>query len=249
MGNRFVLNNKEKLESLLGYKFSNLSLLKEALSHPSLKQDIFDKNVKSYKKYANTSSDLPEYVDYERLEFLGDAILDFLITEMLFKKFSRHNEGGLAKIKAFLVSKEILNRISEKICLPEFIIMTKGEEFSGGRDNPSNIENVMEALIAAIYLDSDIDNTKLITENLWQDYLQDFDYDSVDPKTSLQEWSQKYKAKIPKYEITSRSGPDHSPIFTIKCLIDELSSVASAKSIKAAEKLAAKKLLDSIKKK
>ena len=243
MGNRFEVVNTKKLEGLLGYKFSNVLLLQEALSHPSLKQETLDKKVTPKDKITAVSN----YVDYERLEFLGDAILDFIITEMLFKKFSDHSEGGLAKIKSFLVSKEILNKISAKLSLAEFIIMTRGEETSGGRQNPSNIENVMEALIAAIYLDSDIANTKSITENLWQDYLDDFDYDSVDPKTSLQEWSQKHKAQIPKYELASRSGPDHSPVFTIKCLIDDLSSEASATSIKSAEKLAAKKLLDSIK--
>lgn len=245
MGTHSRANSKDKLEKLLGYKFTNDRLLQEALSHPSLKQEIIDKSPKTQDK----TLVIPNYVDYERLEFLGDAILDFLITEMLFKKFSNHKEGRLAKIKAFLVSKETLNEISKKLSLAEFIIMTKGEESTGGRSNPSNIENVMEAVIAAIYLDSDIDNTRSIIKTLWQDSLEDFDYDVVDPKTSLQEWSQKYKAQIPKYELASRSGADHSPIFTIKCLIGDLSSEASGKSIKAAEKLAAKKLLDLIKQK
>ena len=130
------------LENALNYKFKNLALLKEALSHPSLKQ------------HDNT------IVDYERLELLGDSILGFLITEMIFNNFLFYEEGSIAKIKAYVVSRETIVKVAETLCLSEYILMTIGEEKSGGKTNQNNIENVMEALLAAIYLDSDIHQVK-----------------------------------------------------------------------------------------
>ena len=202
------------------------------MSHPSLKQDkvLLENNI----------------ADYERLELLGDSIINFLITEMLFKKFSNSNEGGITKIKAFLVSNQVLSKISEQISLSKFIIMTKGEEHSGGRQNPNNLENALEALIAAIYLDGGVEATRKIVLRLWKDHLVKFDYDSIDPKTSLQEWSQKYRHQVPEYTLLSKSGPDHSPMFVIKCIVGEFLSEGSAHSIKMAEKIAAKKMLDKI---
>lgn len=224
------LDRLAELEKLLEYKFSNINFLIESLSHPSLKQ-IYSKK---------------HYMDYERLELLGDAILSFVILELLYRKFVNFDEGNLAKIKSFLVSKEILNQISKQLKLADFIIMTKGEENSGGRDNPSNVENAMEALIAAIYLDSNIEVVRNIIARLWQSYMHNFNYNDIDPKSALQEWAQHRKYPIPHYNIIEKTGPVHSPIYKISVQIGDYIGVGEGKSIKSAEKLAAKNILDKV---
>ncbi len=218
-----------RFEKLINYHFQNQNLLLEALSHPSLKQygAIFTKN-------------------YERLEILGDSILGFVVTEMLFNKDKNSPESDIAKKKAYLVSKNIICLVANKINLADFIIMTEGEEKTGGRINSNNVENTMEAVIAAIYLDSDFNRIKEIVNNLWFDFLNDFDLKKMDPKTSLQEWSQCNKHGMPIYEVVKQEGPSHLPIFTILVTVGSYFAQASDNSIKNAEKLAAKKLLDKI---
>lgn len=225
MNNHFEHKNADRLEQLLGYKFSNRNYLQEALSHPSLKQVDSPKN----------------HVDYERFELLGDSILNFIIIDLLLHKYTDLKEGDIAKIKSYLVSGELLNEISKKLELSEFLIMTKGEENCGGRENPGNIENAMEALIAAIYLDSkDMENTKNIVQNLWKEHIHKFDLREIDPKTCLQEWAQKKHLPIPNYEVIKQSGPAHMPEFTVQVTAGEYSATASGKSIRSAEKAAAK---------
>lgn len=228
MNDHFEYNKAKDLERLLGYKFSNVDYLKEALSHPSLKQ----------------IDTVASHVDYERFELLGDSILNFIIVNLLFHKYDKLQEGEIAKIKSYLVSGELLNEISKKLQLSDFLIMTKGEENCGGRENPGNIENAMEALIAAIYLDSrDMEKTKNIVGNLWKDYIHKFDLREIDPKTCLQEWAQKNHLPIPNYDVIERSGPAHLPEFTLQVQVGDYSAKASGKSIRIAEKAAAKKVL------
>ncbi len=219
------MSNFTKLEESLNYKFSDTSLLNEALSHPSLKQ------------VDNTKP------NYERFEFLGDSILGFLITEMIFNKFSNYTEGNIAKIKSHAVSSDSLVMIANTLNLAKYIIMTNGEENSGGRENTNNIENTMEALIAAIYLDSNIDTTRKIVSSLWKDYIDNIDFNIADPKTSLQEWLQDESNQIPTYKVINREGPAHAPIFTIEVVAGAKSQIAKGKSIKEAEKAAARKIL------
>lgn len=228
MKDHFEYKNTLELEKLLGYQFKNVNYLKEALSHPSLKQ-------------IDSSKD---HVDYERFELLGDSILNFIIVNRLLDKYKDLPEGEIAKIKSYLVSGELLNEISKKLQLSRFLVMTKGEENSGGRDNPGNIENAMEALIAAIYLDSgNMECTQNIVENLWQGYIHKFDIREIDPKTCLQEWAQKNHFPVPHYEVINQSGPAHAPEFTLQVTAGSYSSVANGKSIRSAEKIAAKNVL------
>lgn len=230
MSDHFEHTKARELEKIIGFKFKNLALLEEALSHPSLKQ----------------ASDHKHHPDYERFEFLGDSVLNFVITDLLFHKFPTHREGELAKIKAHLVSKEVLNEIAEKINLAEYIIMTYGEEKGGGRENPSNVENTMEALVAAIYLDSNMTQVKNVIARLWHSLLHEFDFRDIDPKSSLQEWSQKHFHQMPFYEVTHKDGPVHSPIFTVQVVIGKHTGTGQGKSIKAAEKLAARNVLEQV---
>ena len=217
------------LEDVLKYKFKNLDLVKEALSHPSLKQ------------HDNT------IVDYERLELLGDSILGFLITEMIFNNFTFYEEGSIAKIKAYVVSRETIVKVAETLSLPEYILMTSGEEKSGGKTNPNNIENVMEALLAAIYLDSDIHQVRKIVQNLWFRYIENIDFNSIDPKSSLQEWLHHKNHSTPTYEVINKEGPVHAPVFTVQVTVGKHRQEGIGKSIKEAEKEAARRLLNRLK--
>ena len=223
------ISHVQKLEQSIGYNFHDNNLLIESLSHPSLKQHSV-KN--AYIK------------NYERLELLGDSILCFIITEILFKNFSTHTEGKLAKIRSHLICKETLCKIANKLNLADYIIMTHGEELSGGRANSNNIENTMEALIAAIYLDSNIDVVKTIIYNLWSESLSNTDLIGFDPKTTLQELVQSKFGCKPIYEVIKKEGLAHSSLFTVIVKIHHYKETGQGYSIKKAEKEASQKLLN-----
>jgi ribonuclease III len=233
MIDKFDREKVAQLEKAMNYNYKNIKLLEEALSHPSLKQQS---------KYGELQ------LNYERLELLGDAILGLIITEVLFDKFTYYDEGEIAKIKAYLVCRDTLVKVGNKINLGYYIIMTKGEESSGGRENPGNIENVMEAIIASIYLDGGMENARKLVENLWANMLSNVNFSEVDPKTYLQEWSQSNKHGIPLYEVTEKIGPVHSPIFTVKVTVGPYQHSGTGGSIKLAEKDAARALLAIVKK-
>ncbi len=225
-----ILSPKE-LEEDIGYFFNNKDLLVEALSHPSLKQHIIKHRI---------------HKNYERLELLGDTIINFVITEIIFKEFPLYDQGKLAKIRAYLVCKELLCKVASKINLSNYIIMTYGEQASGGRQNPNNIEDTMEALIAAIYLDSNIDSVKKIIYNLWWEFVYVSDLTDYDPKSALQELAQRNGDK-PIYEIVNRKGSPHDTIFTIRVKAKDYQQIGFGNSVKEAEKDAARKLINLLK--
>ncbi|MDN3030137.1 MULTISPECIES: ribonuclease III [Rickettsieae] len=224
-----TLSAPEKLEQDIGYSFNDKNFLLEALSHPSLKQNTLKHGIQK---------------NYERLELLGDTIINFAITEILFKNFSTYNEGKLAKIRAYLVCKELLCKVAAKINLSDYIIMTYGEELLGGRQNPNNIENTMEALIAAIYLDSNIDTVKKIIYDLWYEFIDIIDLADYDPKSTLQELAQKKGSEKPVYQVIKREGSPHAAIFTVLVQMDEYQQTGTGHSVKEAEKVAARKLMN-----
>ncbi|WP_425363326.1 ribonuclease III [Candidatus Tisiphia endosymbiont of Hybos culiciformis] len=224
-----TLSAPEKLEQDIGYSFNNKDFLLEALSHPSLKQHVLKHGIQK---------------NYERLEWLGDAIISFVITEILFKNFSTYDEGKLAKIRACLVCKESLCKVAARINLADYIIMTCGEELLGGRQNPNNIENTMEALIAAIYLDSNIDTIKKIIYDLWYEFIDIIDLADYDPKSTLQELAQKKGTAKPVYQVIKREGSPHATTFTVLVQMDEYQQTGTGHSVKEAEKVAARKLMN-----
>jgi len=227
MSKIYQLSDQEikKIEQAIGYSFNNHTLLIESLLHPSVKQQNADGK------------------DNERMELLGDSILSFVITENLFKNHTQYDEGKLAKIRSFLVCKDTLSEIARELNLADFIIMTQGEELAGGRSNPNNLENTLEAIIAAIYLDSDITVIRSIILNIWAKLLSNPNYSDSDPKTTLQEWVQEYFETKPIYTVIEKSGPAHSPIFTVSARVNQHTQIGHGSSIKAAEKEAAKKLI------
>lgn len=221
----------KNIERKIGHSFNNLELLIEALSHPSLKQ---------------STKQLRPGKDYERLELLGDSILSFIITEFLFKNFIEHDEGTLARVRSYLVCKETLCKVASLVNIADNIIMAHGEEVSGGRNNPNNIENAMEAVIAAIYLDSNMDVVRTVILNLWSEFLNNININLTDPKTTLQEWAQRNKYNKPIYTVVNKSGHAHSPHFTVMVQVLHYQQQGYGSSIKIAEKEAAQKMLDSM---
>lgn len=209
----------------INYRFKNESLLKIALTHPS------------YSKYG--------YQSYERMEFLGDSILGLIVAELLYNKFAHLNEGKLSLMHSHLVNTKTLAEIAKEIEIGDDIIMDTGETLNGGRQNPSNLENVMEALIAAIYLDGGITPTREFISGLWGKYLiENDDIFKKDMKSHLQEWAQKNKYNIPIYAIVDKIGLEHSPIFIVKVSILNVSeALGKGKSRKTAEISAAENLI------
>jgi ribonuclease-3 len=184
----------DKLQHILEYQFVNPMLLTEALSHPSL--------------HGNN-----EFLgkDYERMEFLGDSVINLIVTDILYHKFKSHVEGDLAKMRAYLISKDFMVKIANNISLSDYIIIGSSEEISGGRHNPNNLENVLEAICGAIYLDGGIEQATKVVSKFWDQFITDDIASFSDPKTTLQELLQERGLPLPKYEIKSKDGPSHSP--------------------------------------
>lgn len=217
----------ESLEKLIGYKFNDINILKQALTHPSL----------------NTNSKLHIF---QRLEFYGDAILNFIISDIIFNKHKDYDEGRLTRMKSALVCKETLYEIARSFNLQDFLIMSKGEEKAGGRDNVNNLENALEALIATIYLDGGIEACRTFILHFWLDELKSYtDHRTHDPKGAVQEWAQK-RGSIPEYEVVSTIGSPHNPSFEIKLTLEGMHTFGTARSKKEAEKIAAKKMLQQL---
>jgi len=218
-----------KLEERLGYKFQKEGLILEALTHKSCK-----------KPYNN-----------ERLEFLGDAVLDLIIGEYLFKKFPDANEGDLSKLRASLVNEKGFQKLANSIKLGESIYISSAEENNEGRSKASICSNAFEALIGAIYLESGLKIAEEVSLRLLEEAYPRIDLESVfrDYKTTLQEITQAKMGVTPEYIVIAASGPDHKKEFEvmIKVAGRELST-AKGSSKKEAHQEAAKLALDVLKK-
>ncbi|MDR3031057.1 MAG: ribonuclease III [Holosporales bacterium] len=209
------------VEKVTGYSFKNKELIKAALRHSSVK------------KYS---------VNFERLEFLGDRVLGLVITEYIFRKFEKKAEGELAKMQAAFICSKTCCEIAKKLGIDK-------EIFTAGRylmTNKTVLADAMEAVLGAIFLDSNFDVVKDIILNLWQDMFENFDAAEEEPKTKLQEISQAKTGQIPKYTLLSVQGPDHCPTFKVSVSSMEKEAIAEGSSKKIAETLAAQKLLDLI---
>lgn len=188
----------QPLESRIDYKFRNSLLLAEALTHPSMAYE----------------SKKPHF-DNQRLEFLGDAVLQLLITEELFRRFPDLPEGHLTKLRSRLVSRGGLAALALKIGLGEYVMLGKGEETSGGRKRQSTLSDAFEALIGAIYLDSGADAARTVITRLIEDEVSAMNEspEERNPKGQLQEILQAIHPEAPVYRILGQSGPDHRRVF------------------------------------
>jgi len=208
------------LEKALNYKFKQDDLITEALTH------------KSYKKPYNN----------ERLEFLGDAVLDLIVGEYLFKKFPKENEGLLSKIRASLVNEKGFTRLAIEINLGDAILISSAEENNNGRTKPSLLSNAFEAIIGAIYLESGIEVASKVSIRLIENSYETIDLNSLskDFKTTLQELTQADFGETPTYKMIRSFGPDHKKEFEIAIELQN-KTIASAigKSKKEAQQRAA----------
>lgn len=217
------------LENKLGYTFKNKKLLENALTHKSFL--VKDKGCPNN----------------ERLEFLGDSVLGFAVAQYLYKNYPSLPEGELTKIRSTVVCEQSLFQVALRIELGKYIYIGRGEEVTGGRERPSILSDALEALFAAIYLDSDINNVvELITGLLKPDIEKAVnDRDGKDYKTLFQEIVQRDGKKAPEYEIIKEEGPDHAKIFTAVAILEgKVVGTGVGKTKKEAEKKAARNALN-----
>ncbi len=218
------------LEQRIKYKFRNSLLLAEALTHPSLGHET-----------------QRHHFDNQRLEFLGDAVLQLIFTEYLFDQHPSLSEGYLTKIRARLVSREGLKVLAERIGVGRYLMMGRGEEASGGRERPSTLSDAFEALIGAMYLDSDFVTVRRIVLTESRELLEELEIDPPDtnPKGRLQEILQSISPNSPTYPIIDQSGPEHQKRFVARIVWNgrELGE-GEGRSKKEAETSAARNALE-----
>ena len=194
--------NMQVLEERLGHAFQNRKLLETALTHPSFGGDHH----------------VPHY---QRLEFLGDAVLELAVSRYLYFELPEVDEGKLTRIRAALVREESLNRAARRIGLGEFIRLSVGEERSGGREKPSILSDVMEAVLAAVYLDAGFDEAvRIIGMVLGEELRPEVLKDHLDAKSRLQELMQR-EGRMPSYDYLSMEGPPHAPVFAYRVMDGE----------------------------
>ena len=216
----------DRLEQTLHYSFADKNLIQTALTH------------RSFGKRNN-----------ERLEFLGDSILGYLVAERLFQHFTAAPEGALSRIRSSLVNQTTLSSIARELDLGGCLRLGDGEKKTGG-DRDSILADALEALIAAIYLDSDLENCGRVVESLFESRLQE-DIEIVqqkDPKTQLQEFSQARGHKLPEYSVVKVEGEAHNQIFHVQCSVEGFANIETCVggSKRSAEQAAAKEMLKSI---
>lgn len=215
----------EPLESAIGYRFSDRALLSRALTHSSREGEQSN----------------------ERLEFLGDRVLNLVIAEALFRRFEREEEGGLASRLNALVRKETCAEVAKAVGIGPVLRLSPGEKETGGREKPAILGDACEALIAAVLLDADFDTARAMVLRLWADYLDGVAQPPRDPKNALQEWTQGRGLGVPDYEVVGREGPDHAPVFTVAVRVRGYPEArASGSSRRAGEQAAAQRMLEAI---
>jgi len=200
-----VQETSQEFAQRLALPFSNYLLLSRALTHRS---------------YLNENHDALE--DNERLEFLGDAVLDYLVAYWLYNRYPEMQEGELTRLRSALVDTQQLAHFAREIGLGPLMRLGKGEEDGGGRDRDTLLCGTFEALVGALRLDVGLDAVRVFVEPMLADaaYKVIFEEHSKDPKSRLQEWSQAEGKGIPQYEIVRTSGPDHAKLFHTEVLID-----------------------------
>lgn len=187
-----------EISERLGYAFSDLSLVRMALTHGS-----------SHRKA----------MDYQRLEFLGDRVLSLVIAELLYRQHKEEREGQMATRHSSLVRGDVCAEIADKIGLGDFIIVGVTEKRLGVQRVRSVLGDVLEALLGAVYLDGGLEPATRLINTLWADYLLKPSQLEKDPKTFVQEWALGRAMPLPRYEIKARTGPEHAPEFTVALVV------------------------------
>lgn len=221
-----------ELETEIGYSFSNTDYLKSALTHSSAATDG---------KYFIPCN--------ERIEFLGDAVLELVVSDYLYRNCANKNEGTLSRLRAKLVCENALYRMAGLIGLSAYLRLGKGEEMSGGREKPSLVSDAFEAVIGAIYLDGGIEPAKAFIQRfvIEPQFSGLADDDGKDGKTRLQEVMQSAHLGTVSYRLTGEDGPDHKKIFSVDALLNEtVIGSGTGTSKRRAEEMAAEQALTRI---
>jgi ribonuclease-3 len=215
------------LTELLDYQFKDPDLARTALTHRSA-----------------AGRGEPTY---ERLEFLGDRVLALVVSDLLFEHFPSEEEGALAKRLVALVRKETLAEVAAKLDLGAQVILSKGEEDAGGRENPAILADVCESLIGAIFRDGGLEPARAFITRHWHEVMISERKPPKDAKTTLQEWAQGRGFDLPEYRTVDRSGPDHAPCFTIEVRVGKYPPErAEGATKRMAEQAAAERLLKNL---
>lgn len=196
------------LEALLSHHFSRPELLTLALTHPSMGREQ----------------------SYERLEFLGDAVLGLCVADMLYALFPDEREGALAKRKAALVAGNTLAGLARQWKLGDAMRMSDGEIAGGGRDNASNLENALEAVLGALYLDAGLEVVRTLVEQWWKPLAEKAIAPPKDPRSALQEWLQARGKPLPEYRTLNVTGEAHAPRFTVEVEAADFQAKSSAEA-------------------
>ena len=221
-------NQLDKLQKNIDYQFKDINLLKTALTHRS------------------TLNETGITKSYERLEYLGDAVLEMLITNYLFQTYQNDDEGHLTTARSVVVRTKSLSALAIKLDLPQHLYMSKGEEAGGGRENPSILEDSVESLIGAIYLDGNMEAVKKFFKLHIIPHTQELlaSNQLKDSKSLLQERVQSQGSSSPEYKIIRQQGPDHKKEFTVAVYINNLEMAQGiGKNKQEAEQIAAQKAL------
>lgn len=216
----------KELETKLGHRFKDSSLLERSLTHASVRGG---KSARS---------------DNERLEFIGDRVLGLAIAELLNKQYPNATEGELARRYNRLVRGEACARVARAIDLGRHLILSESEADSGGRDKSTILADAAEALLGAVFLDAGFEKARTVVTKLWQEQAGPAPEAAVDAKSALQEWAQGQGLALPKYLVVSRKGPDHAPRFTAEVIIaGKAPAQGEGASKRIAEQAAATSLL------
>lgn len=217
-------NKHKRLEDKIQYIFDDSQILSRALTH---------------------RSHSPE--NYERLEFLGDAVLDMVLSEKLYNHFSEIEEGRLSRIRAHLVNQKALAEIARSIELDSHLILGKGEK-TMGKNRDSILSDSLEAILGGVYIDGGFESVKLVIENLFDNVIGQINSDDLfkDSKSALQEALQKNNIELPRYNLKKIKGEQHEQTFEVECIVSslKLATNGTGKSLKIAEQQAAEKALE-----
>jgi ribonuclease-3 len=223
----------DHLSANLGIKFNNLELLKEALTHRSYLNEFKNRNLQSN----------------ERLEFLGDAVLSFVVSTWLFKKFPQFFEGKLTSLRSNLVKTTSLTKVAQKLKVGDYLLLSKGEKEANGQQNPTLLANAMEAIIGAIFLDQGVQKAKDFIEIHFEPLLKEIMASGrlKDHKSLLQEKIQAQTSQSPAYKTVKEEGPEHNKVFTVSVIAEgRLLATGAGKSKQKAEQQAAKQALEKL---
>ena len=217
-----------ELQVRLGYAFRQNALLQQAVTHRSFSAD-----------------------HNERLEFLGDSVLNLSVAHLLYTQLANLPEGDLSRVRANLVKQDTLHQLAKTLDLPAVMRLGEGEMRSGGQNRPSILADALEAIIGAVYLDGGYKDAQALVERLFAqvDIKPDMQAVGKDPKTELQEWLQGRKLALPKYTVVGTSGAAHRQQFEVSCEVTELRQTqqGSGASRRAAEQAAASAMLQTLK--